>query len=176
MLVETARVSVVAALRAACFRGDAQIAGIHELDVLRRFFEPECVRAFRRVRSILEDGVARLHVRFFLGRIVRCGIRHGSGNNGNGGVASVAIGAPERNRFCRMHRWLVRRCMTRHASGGFVIRCLLGLAAGKCGFLRGSRCGFRTRKNTAEQKQHRDAEYTEFPQRKATDLLRLMHV
>ena len=117
MLVEDgANFLGVAAGGAAGFRSDAQIAGIHKFDVFGGFFQPFRVSAFGQGGTVFEAGIARLDVGFFFGGVVLGGIWRRARGDGDGRIAAVAIGAAEKDGFCRVHRGLIGRGMAGDAA------------------------------------------------------------
>jgi len=124
-----ARLRGVAAHRATGLGSDAQVARVHKLDVFRGFRKPFRKRAFGKIRTVSETRIARLDVGFFFCGIIFGGISRGDGCDGDGGVAAVAIRAPQMNRFRRMHGGFIGRGVAGDTAGRFVIRFFLRLAS-----------------------------------------------
>jgi hypothetical protein len=81
-----------AVAQAAGFVGDAEVAGIYELDELGRFVIEQSIRIIWVRGALPENRVARFDMRFALCQAGR-------------GVAAMAIGAAEHDIFRNVHRF-----------------------------------------------------------------------
>jgi hypothetical protein len=111
---------------AASCRRDAQVAGVHELDVVPVFLEPVGVNTDG-IRTCVVRKNLRLGMRFLLDALVLGGAWSEACRCLLGCIAAVAIGAADSNRRGCVHGAAIRRCVAALAPAGFGGNVILAL-------------------------------------------------